>query len=188
MTTTPETTDPNFLHRVALAETGQGYTKTRPRIEGPHGRPVRGWRLACLWCDWTTTDRHLEEAVARYRNHETAILAVEAWNDTPVGTMVRYWTGLRTGPGRLARTRTAASLLGGHTPVVWVHDEPSAIALTHIDPLPDTSAPGTPDWARENLLQALEKAVAYWRSNRGPDAMGPVAGMARIVTDAFTTR
>lgn len=51
----------------------------------------------------------------------------------PVGTTVRYWTGLREGEGKLSRTRTAASVLGGHTAVVWVEDEPDCIALSHIE-------------------------------------------------------
>lgn len=51
----------------------------------------------------------------------------------PVGTTVRYWTGLREGPGEISRTRTSASVLGGHTAVVWVEDHGACIALSHIE-------------------------------------------------------
>jgi hypothetical protein len=55
--------------------------------------------------------------------------------ELPIGTPVRYWTGYREGAGRLGRTRTTVQLLGGHTPVVWVEDEASCIAMTHIEPV-----------------------------------------------------
>lgn len=52
----------------------------------------------------------------------------------PVGTEVRFWTGLREGEGKMSKTRTAASVLGGHTAVVWVEDHGACIALSHIEP------------------------------------------------------
>lgn len=59
--------------------------------------------------------------------------AVEAWNAAnPVGVPVRFWTGLRTGEGAESVTRSKASVLGGHTAVVWVEGEGSCIALTHV--------------------------------------------------------
>ena len=59
--------------------------------------------------------------------------AVDAWNAAhPVGVPVRYWTGLRSGSGFLSRTRAPASVLGGHTAVVWVVGESACIALTHV--------------------------------------------------------
>lgn len=59
--------------------------------------------------------------------------AVDAWNAAnPVGTPVRYWTGMRKGPGEASVTRTEASVLGGHTAVVWVEAEGACIALTHV--------------------------------------------------------
>lgn len=61
---------------------------------------------------------------------------VEAWNNAnPVGTPVKYWTGLLEGAGVESVTRSKASLLGGHTPVVWVEGEAACIALTHVERL-----------------------------------------------------
>ena len=60
--------------------------------------------------------------------------SADAWNaENPVGTSVRYWTGLREGEGVHANTRTEASVLGGHTAVVWVDGEGAFIALTHVE-------------------------------------------------------
>lgn len=73
------------------------------------------------------------EANFRYREAEAA---AEAWNDAhAVGTPVRYWTGLREGDGAVSVTRWPASVLGGHTAVVWVEHEGACIALTHVDPI-----------------------------------------------------
>jgi hypothetical protein len=72
---------------------------------------------------------------------ESAEAAVDAWNAThPVGTIVRYWKGLREGEGRLGRTRSEATLLGGHTPVVWVDTTSGAIGLTHVEPVAEEPA------------------------------------------------
>jgi hypothetical protein len=66
---------------------------------------------------------------------------VDAWNTTyPEGTPVRYWTGFRQGEGRTGRTRSAASVLEGHTAVVWVTGHGACIALTHVQPIPGTEA------------------------------------------------
>lgn len=74
----------------------------------------------------TTTTPTAEHAAAR------------AFNDAhPVGTLVRYWKGVREGDGKVSRTRTAAQLLSGHTAVVWVEHEGACIALTHIQPISD---------------------------------------------------
>lgn len=56
--------------------------------------------------------------------------------DNMIGAHVQYWTGFREGRGKFSTTRTAAELLSGHTPVVWVADEASCIALTHVEPVP----------------------------------------------------
>jgi hypothetical protein len=64
---------------------------------------------------------------------------VTRFNDRwPVGTPVAYWTGDRQGQPKTGCTRTPAHLLGGHTPVVWISGQPSAIALTHVDPTEGT--------------------------------------------------
>ncbi len=65
---------------------------------------------------------------------DTAAAAVESWNTLhPVGTPVRYWPGFRVGEGIASKTRTRASVLSGHTAVVWVEGHPACIALTHIE-------------------------------------------------------
>lgn len=58
---------------------------------------------------------------------------VASWNILyPVGTPVRYWPAIRRGDGRTGVTRAPASLLGGHTPIVWIEGASSAIALTNV--------------------------------------------------------
>lgn len=63
--------------------------------------------------------------------------AVEQFNrHVPESTPVLYWPGERLGEGVLSRTRSAAWLLGGHTPVVMVEGYAGGIALTHVSPAP----------------------------------------------------
>lgn len=68
-----------------------------------------------------------------------------AWNDQhPVGTPVVAYPGARPEFDRNAtrivtKTRSAAQVLSGHTPVVWVDGHDACIALTHIDPIEETS-------------------------------------------------
>lgn len=57
----------------------------------------------------------------------------------PVGSRVRFWTGLREGEGRVGETTCAAYVLGGHTPVVHVANAErgwGSVALTHVQPEP----------------------------------------------------
>lgn len=59
-----------------------------------------------------------------------------AWNEEfPEGTPVRYWTGVRKGAGTAGETRSAATVLGGHTAVVWVTGHSACIALSHVQPV-----------------------------------------------------
>lgn len=51
-----------------------------------------------------------------------------------VGTPVRYWAGLREGPGVESRTRSQASTLCGHA-VVWVEGQAGCMALSHVEAL-----------------------------------------------------
>nr|WP_221374336.1 hypothetical protein [Actinoplanes polyasparticus] len=61
---------------------------------------------------------------------------VERFNrDNPIGTPVRYWPGVRSGEGRRSTTQTAAEVLSGHTPVVWLNNVSGCIALTHVEPI-----------------------------------------------------
>lgn len=61
-----------------------------------------------------------------------------------LNTRVRFWTGAREGEGRFGYTWTKAQLLGGHTPVVYVHDSAGknhgCVALTHIEVEPESAA------------------------------------------------
>ena len=66
--------------------------------------------------------------------------ACDEWNARhPVGTLCRYWTGGRNdGPGKTARTRTAAQVLSGcgHRAVVWLEGEPGCVCLSHVEAIP----------------------------------------------------
>jgi hypothetical protein len=59
---------------------------------------------------------------------------VAAWNALyPVGTPVQYWKGIRLGEGRTGVTCSAATLRGGHTPVVKIDSVFGAVALSNIE-------------------------------------------------------
>lgn len=62
---------------------------------------------------------------------------VDEFNEVyPIGTAVRAWRGVRGGGGGIdTKTRSAAYVLSGHTPVVCVDGVAGCIALTHILPL-----------------------------------------------------
>ena len=69
----------------------------------------------------------------------------DAWNARhPIGTLVRFWPGLRMGDGQVSRTRTAAELLYGTTAVLWVESRGDCIALTHIEAITEAATSGTP--------------------------------------------
>jgi len=58
---------------------------------------------------------------------------VEQFNEVcPIGSPVLYWPGAFEGEGRKSVTRSAAWLLGGHTPVVMVEGYAGGIALSHV--------------------------------------------------------
>lgn len=62
---------------------------------------------------------------------------VAKWNERfPVGTQVRYWTGVREGSGKVSVTRSEAEVLSGHTAVVWIKDVSGCVALSHVEPEP----------------------------------------------------
>lgn len=75
-------------------------------------------------------------------------MTADEWNELyPVGTPVTAYPGFRPEDDpkctRLAtRTRTRASVLGGHTDVVWVDGHGACIALTHVDPTPQEAPRG----------------------------------------------
>lgn len=58
----------------------------------------------------------------------------------PVGTLVAAYPGVRpetdpTATVIVGATRSTATVLGGHTDVVWVDGHSACIALSHIDPI-----------------------------------------------------
>lgn len=69
------------------------------------------------------------------------LMTADEWNaQYPVGTPVTAYPGCRPEDDPkctrlVTHTRTAASVLGGHTAVVWVDGHSSCISLTHVDPV-----------------------------------------------------
>ena len=68
----------------------------------------------------------------------SAATEVARWNeDNPVGTLVRYWRGVRqdeaSGVGRIHR---AAGLMRDGAEVAWIDTAACAIALSHIQVVP----------------------------------------------------
>ena len=54
----------------------------------------------------------------------------------PVGTPVRFWPGLRTGPGTVGRVRNRAVVMSDHASC-WVEGQAGSINLSHVAPLAD---------------------------------------------------
>ncbi|UJR81440.1 hypothetical protein [Sandaracinus amylolyticus] len=56
------------------------------------------------------------------------------WTDAahPVGTRVRFWTGLREGPGRVSTTRAPAACMSDHASV-WITGVAGSVALSHVE-------------------------------------------------------
>ncbi len=51
-----------------------------------------------------------------------------------IGARVRYWRGVKSGPpSGEGETAGPATVLGGHTAVVWVKDVAACIALSHVE-------------------------------------------------------
>jgi len=72
--------------------------------------------------------------MARKRNAQG--ISAAQWNAAyPVGTEVRYWTGLREGDGRTGATRSEAYDAPGGHPVVFIEGCAGYVALTHVDAL-----------------------------------------------------
>ncbi|QQZ56895.1 hypothetical protein IFE09_27240 [Streptomyces microflavus] len=90
---------------------------------------------------------HHEYAVGRdlpEATPEPPAVTVDRWNaQYPVGTSVFAYPGCRPEDDPkctqlTTRTRSAASVLGGHTAVVWVDGHSACISLTHVDPRHET--------------------------------------------------
>ncbi|MFJ6487034.1 hypothetical protein [Streptomyces californicus] len=99
------------------------------------------------WSDeaWAAWGRVADRAHAS-RPKVDPVAEVDRWNaQYPVGTPVVAYPGCRPEDDskctRLTtRTRSAASVLGGHTAVVWVEGHSACISLTHVDPRPEGGA------------------------------------------------
>lgn len=130
--------------------TSEQDTSTCVVCGGPLARRLQLGELIAHWqCSQYVRRESVNAYEAGRRAERDAVIdanrqaqaAADAWNDAhPVGSAVRYWTGLREGRARASATRSAASVLGGHTAVVWVVGESACIALTHVeranDPVP----------------------------------------------------
>ena len=59
----------------------------------------------------------------------------DAWNKKhPVGTVVRYWRGMREGePSGAGRVRHAATVLSGHTVVAWIEGCVGCVCVSHVE-------------------------------------------------------
>lgn len=65
-------------------------------------------------------------------------LVCQAWNVRhEIGTPVRYWSGVKEGPGKTGVTTSEAFLLGGHTPSVLIDTCRGCVALTHVEAIGD---------------------------------------------------
>lgn len=75
---------------------------------------------------------------------KAARAAVQFNKQHPVGTRVRYWKGPRQDHPPCGETTTAseASVLGGHTAVIWLDGVSGCIALTHVEPCRDGQGEG----------------------------------------------
>jgi len=89
------------------------------------------------------------EVVITARRGGKNLRLVEWFNDIcPVGSPVYYWPGVREGRPLKSVTRSAAWLLGGHSPVVLVEGYAGGIALSHVmgyQPEPTTTTPTDPE-------------------------------------------
>lgn len=127
-----------------------------PKVVGTHGKAVldysddgqrfqvngythNGHRIYRR--EFATLDAALRNGTRVANEGPTPAEHVEAWNLTyPEGQAVRYWTGAREDAGETGRTRSAAWVAEGHTAVVQVTGHGAWIALTHVDPIPETEA------------------------------------------------
>lgn len=131
----------------------------------------------------------------------------DAWNTKhPVGTLVRYWTGLHEGkPSGIGPVRWAAQPMGDHVSV-WVEGCVGSVCVSHVEAVdPDLAADLLDAHAALAAERAAERdaalelvaddavAVARQRTLR-PPAMTPtlpipppdrVAAMRRLVGDAL---
>lgn len=71
-----------------------------------------------------------DRSTARARRAQREVDAFNARH--PVGTPVRYWLGVREGPGSTSRTRSQAALMSDHASV-WIEGVAGSVALSHVE-------------------------------------------------------
>lgn len=117
--------------RLTPSEDGTRYVVTVYAMDG---------KVPTFRGEYATLDAALRNGTRAASDPDQAAWA-DGWNEKyPVNTPVLYWTGAREGDGTLGRTRSAASVLSGHTAVVWVTDHDACIALTHVQPISEGEA------------------------------------------------
>ena len=72
--------------------------------------------------------------------------ALLKWNDAHLMIVpVRFWTGAKEGPGRMGKTYSKATIVGGSA-VVYIRDESGknvgCVCLTHVEPIQEDQAGG----------------------------------------------
>lgn len=112
--------------RLSYSEDGQRYEVSVYTYDGG----LRVYRK-----EFATLDAALRAGTREAAKEPDPQVHADAWNaELPVGTPVRYWTGVREGAGRTGETRTTAQVAGGHTAVVWVTGHGAYVALSHVQP------------------------------------------------------
>ncbi|MFF3094221.1 hypothetical protein [Streptomyces cyaneofuscatus] len=118
----------------------------------------------------TSTEAAERAAVDRSITDQFPAIAVDRWNALhPVGTPVYAYPGCRPEDDPkctqlTTRTRSVASVLGGHTAVVWVDGHSACISLTHVDPRPEHGL----ITAVRSTKEGRSKWVVRWRENGKP--------------------
>lgn len=101
-----------------------------------------------------------------------------------IGTPIRYWSGVRRGPGRTSVTRSHACVLSSDLAVVFVDGHPGAIALSHVEPLPPAST--DPEPTQEPA--APEEPQASREPARPTESQGPAPQADREPSSAKRAR
>lgn len=74
--------------------------------------------------------RRVNRRAARAESAAELAKQCDEWNAAyPVGTLVEYHPIIDEEDYRLRKTRSKASILSGHTAVVWLEDERGCVAL-----------------------------------------------------------
>lgn len=101
----------------------------------------------------------------------------------PVGTPVLAYPGARPedfpkARRLVTRTRSRASVLSGHTDVVWVDDHSSCIALSHVDVVTEAEWQAAKTADAVAAEQAPKDTLAPWLAQRFDPQGAPWDGMS----------